>query len=43
MIKPRFKTYYAYQAFDIVPDSGEFDWVDYVNSGKFEAFADKQE
>lgn len=43
MSRTRFKTYFAYQAFDIVPNSGNFDWVDYVNSGKFEEFVDKQE
>ena len=42
-MKARFKTYFAYQAFDITPSSCNFDWVDYVNSGKFESFVDKQE
>lgn len=42
-MKDRFKTYFAYQAFDIVPNSVNFDWVDYVESGKFEEFIDKQE
>jgi len=42
-MKARFKTYFAYQAFDITPNSVNFDWVDYVNSGKFENFVDRQE
>lgn len=43
MSKPRFKTIPAWQAFNIVQNSCDFDWEHYVSGGEFEKVVIKNE